>query len=136
MIHQPASAPSISRHRDGLLDQAFATRRDGVYYALAATVAVSGILAASATGVAVMTITSILATMVVAAGLAAGAARADERIPGPAGLLHADDGGSGGVPVVFIHSYAGDTTHWTAQLAHLRKTRRAIALDLRGHGQS
>jgi pimeloyl-ACP methyl ester carboxylesterase len=26
--------------------------------------------------------------------------------------------------------------HWTAQLAHLRKTRRAVALDLCGHGHS
>lgn len=37
---------------------------------------------------------------------------------------------------MFVHSFAGNTTHWTAQLAHLRKTRRALALDLRGHGQS
>ena len=58
------------------------------------------------------------------------------RVQGPAGPLHVDDGGSGGVPVVFVHSYAGSTTHWAAQLAHLRAGRRAIALDLRGHGQS
>ena len=136
MAHQRVFTLSSTRHVDGLLGQTFATRREIVSYAVAAAVAVSGILAASATGPAVMMITSIMATMVAAAGLAAGSAQADERIPGPAGLLYADDGGSGGVPVVFIHSYAGDTTHWTAQLAHLRKTRRAIALDLRGHGQS
>jgi pimeloyl-ACP methyl ester carboxylesterase len=58
------------------------------------------------------------------------------QIPGPAGLLHIDDGGAGGVPVVFVHSFAGSTAHWVAQLAHLRKTRRAVALDLRSHGQS
>ena len=58
------------------------------------------------------------------------------RVQGPAGPLHVDDGGSGGVPVVLVHSYAGSTTHWAAQLAHLRAGRRAIALDLRGHGQS
>lgn len=59
-----------------------------------------------------------------------------KQIAGPAGALHIDDGGSGGMPVVFVHSFAGNTTHWTAQLAHLRETRRAVALDLRGHGQS
>ena len=58
-------------------------------------------------------------------------------IDGPAGQLHVDDGGSGsGVPVLFIHSYAGSAAHWRAQLAHLRPHRRAAAMDLRGHGQS
>jgi pimeloyl-ACP methyl ester carboxylesterase len=83
-----------------------------------------------------MRITSTLTAMAVATGLAVGVAQAGESIPGSAGKLYVDDGGSGGVPVVFIHSFAGDTTHWTEQLKHLRKTRRAIALDLRGHGQS
>jgi pimeloyl-ACP methyl ester carboxylesterase len=58
------------------------------------------------------------------------------RIAGPAGSLAADDGGRGGLPVVFVHSTAGTSQHWAAQLAHLRKTRRAVALDLRGHGRS
>jgi pimeloyl-ACP methyl ester carboxylesterase len=58
------------------------------------------------------------------------------QINGPAGKVNVDDGGAGGLPVVFIHSSGGNTTHWSAQLAHLRKTRRAIALDLRGHGLS
>jgi pimeloyl-ACP methyl ester carboxylesterase len=31
---------------------------------------------------------------------------------------------------------AGNSTHWSAQLHHLRQTRRAVALDLRGHGKS
>jgi pimeloyl-ACP methyl ester carboxylesterase len=83
-----------------------------------------------------MSITSTFTAMAVATGLAVGMAHAGESIPGPAGNLYVDDGGSGGVPVIFIHSFAGDTTHWATQLEHLRKTRRAIALDLRGHGQS
>jgi pimeloyl-ACP methyl ester carboxylesterase len=58
------------------------------------------------------------------------------QVKGPAGNINVDDGGSGGLPVVFIHSSGGNTTHWSAQLAHLRKTRRALALDLRGHGLS
>ena len=58
------------------------------------------------------------------------------RVDGPAGVLVVDDGGRGGLPVVFVHSYAGSKAHWSAQLSHLRKSRRAIALDLRGHGES
>lgn len=50
--------------------------------------------------------------------------------------LFIDDDGEGGIPVVFIHSLTGNTTHWAAQLEHVRKTRRAVALDLRGHGRS
>lgn len=56
---------------------------------------------------------------------------------GTAGELFADDGGAGqGTPVVFVHSACGDTRQWTAQLQHVRSRRRAVALDLRGHGQS
>jgi pimeloyl-ACP methyl ester carboxylesterase len=55
---------------------------------------------------------------------------------GPAGRLFVDQGGTGGTPVVIVHSLAGNTTQWTPQLEHLRRTRRAIAFDLRGHGQS
>lgn len=58
------------------------------------------------------------------------------QVAGPAGTLNVDDGGSGGLPIVFIHSSGGNTTHWSAQLEHLRATRRALALDLRGHGLS
>src|SRR5688572_24586458 len=60
----------------------------------------------------------------------------DKKIPGPAGTLHIDDGGSGGIPVMFLHSFAGSSSHWSSQLMHLRRTRRALALDFRGHGQS
>jgi pimeloyl-ACP methyl ester carboxylesterase len=55
---------------------------------------------------------------------------------GPQGELYIDDGGDGGLPVVFVHSAAGSTEHWAAQLRHLRPERRAVALDLRGHGRS
>lgn len=57
-------------------------------------------------------------------------------ITGPAGRLHVDDGGSGGLPVVFVHSFGGSSTHWTEQLEHVRGDRRAVAFDLRGHGRS
>ena len=57
-------------------------------------------------------------------------------VRGPAGRLFIDDGGEGGLPVLFVHSFAGSSSHWQAQLAPLRKERRAIAMDMRGHGQS
>lgn len=47
-----------------------------------------------------------------------------------------DDGGRGGLPVVLAHSLAGNARHWEAQLTHLRMSRRAVAFDFRGHGQS
>lgn len=55
---------------------------------------------------------------------------------GTAGRLFVDDGGSGNTPVVIVHSLAGNTTQWAPQLAHLRRSRRALAFDMRGHGQS
>ena len=57
-------------------------------------------------------------------------------IAGPAGQLYVDDGGAGSLPVLLVHSYAGSSAHWKAQLAHLRRRRRALAMDLRGHGHS
>ena len=57
-------------------------------------------------------------------------------VNGPAGLLAVDDGGSSGLPVVLVHSTAGSSAHWSRQLEHLRPARRAVALDLRGHGKS
>jgi pimeloyl-ACP methyl ester carboxylesterase len=38
--------------------------------------------------------------------------------------------------VVLVHSLAGNSTHWSKQLEHLRRTRRAVALEIRGHGRS
>ena len=55
-----------------------------------------------------------------------------KRIPN----IYIDDGGDGPLPVVFVHSLAGNIQQWSAQLRHIRTMRRAIALDLRGHGQS
>lgn len=61
-------------------------------------------------------------------------------VAGPAGTLHVDDGGpaqpTGLLPAVLVHSMAGNTAQWSAQLGHLRRKRRTVALDLRGHGRS
>jgi pimeloyl-ACP methyl ester carboxylesterase len=57
-------------------------------------------------------------------------------IQGKAGAIYVDDGGHGGLPVIFLHSFGGDSSHWASQLDLLRHHRRALAIDLRGHGKS
>jgi pimeloyl-ACP methyl ester carboxylesterase len=57
-------------------------------------------------------------------------------IDGAQGRLRVDDGGRGGLPVLFVHGNGGNRTQWKAQLEHLRATRRAVAFDLRGMGES
>lgn len=60
-------------------------------------------------------------------------------ISGPSGNLYVRDGGvmsSDRLPVVFLHSLAGNGGQWALQLDHLRRGRRAVAVDLRGHGES
>ena len=67
------------------------------------------------------------------------AQESDERlrwVDGQAGKLRVSDGGSGGTPVLFVHSLAGNRRQWSNQLAHLRRNQRAVAFDLRGHGES
>src|SRR5262249_46254159 len=48
----------------------------------------------------------------------------------------ASDAETAGLPVLFVHSLGGNGGQWALQLDHLRRTRRAVALDLRGHGDS
>jgi pimeloyl-ACP methyl ester carboxylesterase len=60
-------------------------------------------------------------------------------IAGPSGNLFVRDTGAvagGGLPVLFVHSLAGNGGQWALQLDHLRRRRHALALDLRGHGDS
>jgi pimeloyl-ACP methyl ester carboxylesterase len=60
-------------------------------------------------------------------------------LAGPAGNLYIRDGGLGhpeALPVLFLHSLAGNGGQWALQLDHLRRHRRAVALDFRGHGES
>ena len=52
------------------------------------------------------------------------------------GKIFVDDGGRGGVPVILVHGAGGDHATWAAQLEHLRRSRRAVAIDLPGFGQS
>src|SRR3954463_6511665 len=61
-------------------------------------------------------------------------------IAGPAGNLYVRDGGGEerpeALPVLFLHSLAGNGGQWALQLDPLRRRRRAVALDFRGHGES
>jgi len=62
--------------------------------------------------------------------------KGENTMSGKISNIYIDDAGNGALPVIFLHSLAGNTQQWSAQLSHIRTTRRAIALDLRGHGQS
>jgi pimeloyl-ACP methyl ester carboxylesterase len=50
--------------------------------------------------------------------------------------LHIESRGTGGTPVLFTHSFAGDVSHWSATLELLRSQRRVVAFDFSGHGRS
>jgi pimeloyl-ACP methyl ester carboxylesterase len=47
-----------------------------------------------------------------------------------------DSRGSGDTPVLFLHSFAGDCTHWSPVLEALAPRRRVVAFDFSGHGLS
>ena len=58
-------------------------------------------------------------------------------IEGLSGPIRAVEAGSGpGVPVLFVHSFAGSSAQWSPQLKHASESRRAVAIDLHGHGRS
>jgi len=64
-------------------------------------------------------------------------------IPGGAGPIHVVDlreespaPASGALPIVFVHGMVGYTGFWNATLASCADRRRAVAVDLRGHGNS
>jgi pimeloyl-ACP methyl ester carboxylesterase len=57
-------------------------------------------------------------------------------VKGRAGPIAVDDGGSGEPACLLIHSLGGRLGFWHSTLAELRKDRRTVALDLRGHGAS
>lgn len=50
--------------------------------------------------------------------------------------LYYEEAGSGSPPIVFVHGWCCDHTYFAPQFEHFRANHRAIAVDLRGHGQS
>ena len=58
-------------------------------------------------------------------------------IEGLSGPIRAVESGSGdATPVLFVHSFAGSSVQWAPQLEHVSQARRAVAIDLHGHGGS
>lgn len=46
------------------------------------------------------------------------------------------ENGSGGTPIVFLHGVGSDKSVWIPQLAHFGRSRRAVAFDYPGYGDS
>jgi 3-oxoadipate enol-lactonase len=49
---------------------------------------------------------------------------------------YVEAGGGGATPIVFLHGVGSDKSVWHPQLAHFGRTRRAIAFDYPGYGDS
>jgi 3-oxoadipate enol-lactonase len=47
-----------------------------------------------------------------------------------------DEAGEGGVPIVFLHGVGSDKSVWGPQLEHFGRSRRAVAFDYPGYGES
>lgn len=52
------------------------------------------------------------------------------------GALGVAEQGSGGVPIVFLHGVGSDKSVWRPQLDHFGRSRRALAFDYPGYGDS
>ena len=50
--------------------------------------------------------------------------------------LSYEEAGQGGPPLLLVHGWCGDHTHFAPQFAHFRQRHRVVAVDRRGHGQS
>ena len=52
------------------------------------------------------------------------------------GRIGVAEQGSGGTPIVFLHGVGSDKSVWRPQLAHFGQSRRAVAFDYPGYGDS
>jgi 3-oxoadipate enol-lactonase len=52
------------------------------------------------------------------------------------GRIGVAEEGSGGTPIVFLHGVGSDKSVWAPQLAYFGKSRRAVAFDYPGYGES
>ena len=52
------------------------------------------------------------------------------------GRIGVSEQGSGGVPIIFLHGVGSDKSVWAPQLEHFGRSRRAVALDYPGYGDS
>ena len=67
---------------------------------------------------------------------AAGHACAVAAVETALGRIGVAEQGSGGVPIVFLHGVGSDKSVWAPQLSHFGATRRAVAFDYPGYGDS
>src|SRR6185503_15183822 len=47
-----------------------------------------------------------------------------------------EEAGNGAPPILFVHGFGGDHTHFAPQFEYFRRNHRVVAVDRRGHGQS
>jgi 3-oxoadipate enol-lactonase len=52
------------------------------------------------------------------------------------GQIGVAEAGGGGTPILFLHGVGSDKSVWEPQLAHFSRTRRAVAFDYPGYGES
>ncbi|HKZ32738.1 MAG TPA: alpha/beta hydrolase [Vicinamibacteria bacterium] len=50
--------------------------------------------------------------------------------------IHYEAAGNGEPALVFVHCWSCDRSYWSGQAAHFAKSRRTVAIDLAGHGES
>jgi pimeloyl-ACP methyl ester carboxylesterase len=50
--------------------------------------------------------------------------------------LSYEEMGSGGPPLLFVHGWGGQASHFAPQMEHFKRSHRVVALDRRGHGNS
>ena len=58
------------------------------------------------------------------------------RIDTALGAIGVAEAGAGGVPLIFLHGVGSDKSAWAPQLAYFGRSRRTIALDYPGYGES
>ena len=54
----------------------------------------------------------------------------------PLGTIGIAEQGSGGTPIIFLHGVGSDKSVWAPQLEHFGASRRAVAFDYPGYGES
>ncbi|MCA1653004.1 MAG: alpha/beta fold hydrolase [Sphingomicrobium sp.] len=58
------------------------------------------------------------------------------RVETSLGAIGVSEQGAGGIPLVLLHGVGSDKSAWAPQLAHFGRTRRTVALDYPGYGES
>lgn len=51
-------------------------------------------------------------------------------------MLAYEEAGRGAPPMLFVHGFGGDHSHFAPQFDYFRRSHRVVAVDRRGHGQS